>query len=121
MIIPLTPAQRAIAFAMTEDTGPDSLDAHVRKLMADLRLEGMHVRNSVGSRRGFPDWEIWGNRILWRELKSERGTLTVDQRRVGSLITKAGGDWAVWRPQHLVDGTIARQLARVAVAPREAA
>lgn len=111
---PLTPAQRAVAFAMTEDRGPDSLDAHVRRLMKDLGLEGMHVRNSIGSRRGFPDWEIWGTRIIYRELKTERGTLSDDQRHVSSLIKKAGGDWAVWQPHDLVDGTIAAQLRRIA-------
>lgn len=102
------------AWAMSEDRGPDSLEAHVRRLMKDLGLDGFHVRNSIGSRRGFPDWEIWGTSVLWRELKSERGRLSTDQRRVGSLITRAGGDWAVWRPRDLLDGTIARQLARIA-------
>lgn len=110
----LTPAQRSVAFAMLEDRGPDSLDAHVRKLMKDLGLDGYHTRNSVGSRRGFPDWEIWGTRIVHRELKTERGTLSPYQRRVGSLITRAGGDWAVWRPSDLLNGVIARQLAAIA-------
>ena len=119
---PLTPQQRTMAFAMPEDRGPDSLDAHVRRLMKDLGLEGFHVRNSIGSRRGFPDWEIWGTRILHRELKSERGALSVDQRRVGSLITRAGGDWAVWRPADLLNGTITRQLHRISVKlPKETA
>lgn len=117
--VPLTPAQRAVAFGMLEDRGDDSLDAHVRRLMKDLGLEGYHTRNSIGSRRGFPDWEIWGTRIIHRELKTERGVLSVDQRHVGSLITKGGGDWCVWRPRDLLDGTIARQLARIAF--REAA
>jgi len=114
MIVPLTEGQRKIAYSMAEDKGSDSLDAHVRKLMKDLGLEWMHVRNSIGSRRGFPDLEIWGTRILHRELKREDGRLTVDQRRVGSLIAKAGGDWAVWRPSDLLSGVIARQLAAIA-------
>lgn len=32
----------AIAAAMSEDRGPDSLDAHVRRLMKDLGLWGYH-------------------------------------------------------------------------------
>lgn len=109
------------AWSMLEDRGPDSLDSHVRRLMKDFGLDGFHCRNSIGSRRGFPDWEIWGTSVIWRELKTERGTLSVDQRRVGSLITRAGGDWSTWRPRDLFDGTIARQLAAIAGITKEAA
>lgn len=99
------------AGAMSEDRGPDSLDAHVRRLMRDLGLWGYHTRNSSGSERGFPDWVIIGNRIIYRELKAERGTLTPEQRDVGARITRAGGSWAVWRPRDLLDGTIGKELA----------
>jgi hypothetical protein len=103
------------AAAMAEDRGPDSLDAHVRKLIADLGLFGYHPRNSKGSAAGWPDWVIIGRAgILYRELKSEAGTLSPEQRRVGELITRAGGNWAVWRPRHLVDGSIGRELADLA-------
>jgi hypothetical protein len=58
------------AATMPEDRGPDSLDAHVRKLMADLGLFGYHTRNSKGSTAGWPDWVIIGRvGILYRELK----------------------------------------------------
>lgn len=102
------------AYKMLEDRGPDSLDAHVRKLMKLYGLDGFHCRNSIGSRRGFPDWEIWGTSTIWRELKTERGRLTVPQRRVGSLINRAGGDWQVWKPRDLFSGVIAAQLERIA-------
>lgn len=59
---------------------------------------------------GWPDLVIFGTGILWRELKSHTGILYPHQRRVGSLITAGGGDWCVWRPRDLVDGTIERQL-----------
>jgi hypothetical protein len=109
-------------WSMTEDRGPDSLEAHVRKLMKDMGLWGFHPRNSIGSARGWPDWVILGPAGgLHRELKSERGTLSVDQRRVGTLLRLAGFDWAVWKPRDLVSGTIAAQLARIAGLDREAA
>ena len=99
------------AATMPEDRGPDSLDAHVRKLMADLGLFGYHTRNSKGSTAGWPDWVIIGRvGILYRELKTEHGTVTPEQRHVGELITRAGGNWAVWRPRDLLDHTIAREL-----------
>ena len=104
-----------IAAAMPEDHGPGSLDAHVRKLIADLGLFGYHPRNSKGSQAGWPDWVIIGRGgILYRELKSEHGSLSPDQRHVGDLITKAGGNWRVWRPRDLLDRTIARELAGLA-------
>lgn len=99
------------AAAMPEDRGPDSLEAHVRKYIADLGLFGYHPRNSKGSAAGWPDWVIIGRAdILYRELKSESGTVTPEQRHVGELITRAGGNWAVWRPRDLLDHTIAREL-----------
>ena len=110
----LSAGQMAIAAAMSEDRGPDSLDAHVRKLMDDLGLWGYHPLNSIGSRRGWPDWTIIGKRIIYRELKSERGTLRPDQALVRDKILAAGGDWALWYPTDLMDGTIARELAALA-------
>lgn len=101
------------AAAMTEDRGPDSLDAHVRKLMKDLGLWGYHPLNSIGSRKGWPDWTIIGNRIIYRELKSERGTLRPDQALVRDLILAAGGDWALWRPSDLLSGRIASELTAI--------
>ena len=102
-----------IAEAMPEDRGPDSLEAHLRRLLADLGLFGYHPRRQAGSQPGWSDWVIIGNRILYRELKSESGVLSVAQRNVGARITGAGGDWAVWRPRDLLDGTIAKQLADI--------
>lgn len=102
------------AWSMLEDRGPDSLDAHVRRLMADLGLEGMHVRNSIGSAAGFPDWEIWGTWIMHRELKTESGTVSQAQWHVGSLINRAGGDWGIWRPRDYYSGTIEAELTKLA-------
>ena len=51
---------------------------------------------------------------IFAELKSERGVISLDQRRVGSRITRSGLYWVVWRPTQLLDGTIARRLARIA-------
>jgi hypothetical protein len=104
-----------IAAAMPEDRGPDSLEAHVRKLIADLGLFGYHPRNSKGSQAGWPDWVIIGRAgILYRELKAEHGSLSPEQRHVGELIARAGGNWRVWRPHDLLDRTIARELTDLA-------
>jgi hypothetical protein len=108
------------AAAMPEDRGPDSLDAHVRRLIADLGLWGYHARTSKGSEPGFPDWLIIGpHKVLYRELKSETGQLTSEQRRVGQMLRQAGQSWAVWRPSDLLSGLIARELADVAAVQLE--
>ena len=110
------------AWSMSEDRGPHSLEAHVKKLMGDLGLWGYHTRNSIGSERGWPDWTILGPAGgLFRELKSQRGQLSIDQRRVGSRLERAGFDWAVWRPADLISGVVAAQLSRIAGHHKEAA
>lgn len=52
---------------------------------------------------GFPDLTLVkpGVGILYRELKSDTGRLNANQEAWGNLITKAGGDWAVWRPRDI--------------------
>ena len=111
---PLPPGQAAIAAAMSEDKGPDSLDAHVVRLIADLGLWSFHARNSIGSQKGWPDRTILGKWIMHRELKRQNGKLTAGQRTVGDLIWAAGGDWVVWRPSDLLSGRIASELAALA-------
>jgi hypothetical protein len=117
----LSPGQRAIAAAMSEDRGPDSLDAHVRRLMADLGLWGFHVEQSLDvetkranvSRRGWTDWVIFGTGILYRELKTETGTLKPDQVKMRDRILAAGGNWGLWRPSDLLSKRIHRELTAI--------
>jgi len=110
------------AWSMPEDRGPDSLEANMRAIMKDLGLWGFHVRNSIGSERGWPDWVILGPRGgLHRELKSQRGALSPEQRSVGARLIAAGFNWGVWRPQDLFSGVIAAQLVRIAGIYEEAA
>ena len=91
------------------------LQEHVRQLCADLGLYHYHPHNSARSAPGWPDSTIIGRGgILYRELKTEHGSLSADQRHVGALIRQAGGNWAVWRPRDLLDGTIGRELANLA-------
>ena len=63
--------------------------------------EVYHTYNSQRSEPGFPDLVLARDRILYRELKSETGSLTFYQQKWGKAIEKAGGDWAVWRPSQI--------------------
>jgi hypothetical protein len=69
-----------------------------------------HVRDSKRGviqgpgAEGFPDLVLVGGspeRIVYRELKSEIGRLSADQKEWGRLLLEAGQDWAVWRPSDL--------------------
>jgi hypothetical protein len=95
---------------MSEDRGPDSLDAHVRKLMKDLGLLAFHTRDSRRSEQGYPDWTIVGKRVLFRELKTQRGRLSPSQKGWLAKLTAAGQDAGVWRPADLMSGRIAGEL-----------
>ena len=116
--VTLTPALREQARLMLEDRGQASLNAGIRELITDLGLYG--YRSNGGTERGWPDWVIIGPcGILYRELKTERGTLTPEQRDVGARITKAGGNWSVWRPVHLLSGEIGQELSSLAAVQLE--
>jgi hypothetical protein len=100
---------------MSEDRGPDSLDAHVRKLIRDLGLLAYHTHDSRRSHSGYPDWTIcgpWG--VMFRELKRQNGIVTLAQRQWIDMLDMSGADADVWRPEDLLSGRIARELAALA-------
>ena len=100
-----------IAAAMTEA----ELEEHVRELCKGLGILRIHVYNSRGTTPGVPDDVLIGPRgVLWRELKTMRGKVTPAQRAMGEALHAAGQDWAVWRPDYLLSGGIALELAALA-------
>ena len=65
------------------------------------RSRGWRVYHTYDSRRsepGFPDLVLVRNEVLYRELKAEKGRLTDAQKAWGESLTKAGANYAVWRP-----------------------
>lgn len=101
----------AVAKAVTEA----ELQSWVLELCTVL---GMLTFHSGDSRRdssaGFPDLVIVGTRgVLYRELKTMRGTIRVEQQRWISRLNAAGQDAAVWRPTSWFDDRIARELKAV--------
>lgn len=60
---------------------------------------------------GWPDLCLIGRgRVVFAELKSERGDVRPEQWAVGDML-RAVAEWYVWRPKELDDGTIYRTLA----------
>lgn len=110
--VPLA-GQARIAAAMSEDRGPTSLDAHVRKLVSDLGLRWYHTHDSRRSPSGFPDLVIVGRRVIYRELKRESGKPSPAQEEWLGVLAEAGEDVGVWRPSDLLSGRIARELVAI--------
>jgi hypothetical protein len=100
---------------MSEDRGPDSLDAHVRRLCDDLGLLRYHTHDSRRSPRGYPDLTICGlGGVAFRELKAQRGKISREQQVWLDALAAAGADVDTWRPADLLSGRIARELAALA-------
>lgn len=88
----------------------------IRAMVKDLGLLAFHAADSRRSwGRGYPDLTIVGKAgCIWREYKTGHGSLSPEQRQWGDALRAAGQRWSVWRPRHLLDGSIGRELADVA-------
>jgi hypothetical protein len=100
------------AAAMTEAALMEAIRAMVR----DLGLLAFHAADSRRSwGRGYPDLTIAGRGgCIWRECKTQAGSLSPGQRQWGDTLKRAGQNWRVWRPSDLLDGTIAKELTDLA-------
>lgn len=49
--------------------------------------------------KGFPDLVLTRDRLLFAELKTDAGRLTVEQRHWLDALQRAGAEVAVWRPR----------------------
>jgi len=109
-------ARQVLAAAMTEA----ELERQVRDLITGLGLLGYHTRDSRRSDKGFPDFVICGSRVLYRELKREKGRVTDDQRQWIHALSAAGADAGIWWPSCLLSGRIAAELTAVSRLARAA-
>lgn len=72
-----------------------------------------HVFDSRRSAPGFPDLVLVNTRIgriLWRELKTNKGRVSPDQQAWLDGLTACGMDASVWRPNDLDSGWILAEL-----------
>lgn len=100
------PPQPSMAARMPEK----ELQQLVSDLCGWLGLFHYHPRISTGSARGWPDSTIIGQRVIYRELKTQIGRLTPEQRVVGERLKAAGADWGIWRPSDWLSGAIETEL-----------
>lgn len=101
--------RRVVAAAMSERELQDLvLDA-----ARHLGWRAYHTHDSRRSEPGFPDLVLVhrrGRRVLWRELKAQRGVLTRAQAGWLDDLVAVGADARVWRPADWLAGTIADEL-----------
>lgn len=72
-----------------------------------------HTHNSKRSAPGFPDLVMVSTRhgrILYRELKTTKGRVTVEQQTWLDALEATGQDASVWRPADLLSGRIVAEL-----------
>jgi VRR-NUC domain len=105
------------------------LQSAVIELAQMLKWRVMHQRPGLtqsghwrtatqGDGKGWPDLVLVRDRVLYRELKSARGTLSVEQQDWIKALKRAGADVDVWRPSDWYDGTIEAQLREEAPDPK---
>lgn len=88
---------------------------HVAHFRAAMTGKGRWVTPVAADGKGYPDLTIVGpGGVVWRELKTDRGWLTPEQKVWAQRLVEAGADVAVWRPRNLTDGRIGATLARLA-------
>jgi hypothetical protein len=98
---------------MTRHRLEKSFQASVVELARVLGWRAFYVTDSRGSPPGWPDLTLGRDGVLlFRELKAEKGRLSMEQREWADLLTAAGMDWAVWRPSDwsLIEATLRGQL-----------
>ncbi|QDH85747.1 VRR-NUC domain-containing protein [Brevibacterium phage AGM7] len=89
------------------------LQDQIIELAKRMGLIVYHTHNSRRSEPGFPDIVLVHpkqRRVMWRELKSETGTTTPEQKVWISTLSLVGEDVDVWRPRDWVSGRIEREL-----------
>lgn len=72
-----------------------------------------HDYDSRRSTPGFPDLVLVHpkqKRVIWRELKSEKGVTSSEQKVWLSSLLLVGEDVDVWRPRDWVSGRIEKEL-----------
>jgi hypothetical protein len=64
---------------------------------------------------GFVDLVLVGrDQVLFRELKTRRGVLSVDQKAWGTILERNGADYSVWRPADWAERIITELGGKVA-------
>lgn len=98
---------------------PDTVAERVFQSNVEARavrygLKVYHTHDARGSQRGWPDLVVAGpGGVIFRELKTAKGKLTLDQIQWIELLARSGLDAGIWRPEHIRSGLITHTFARL--------
>ncbi|MGA8330414.1 MAG: VRR-NUC domain-containing protein [Mycobacterium sp.] len=84
----------------------------VMELCAWLQYPAYHTHDSRRSVPGFPDLVIAipGEKVLYRELKTDKGRISPTQAQWIEALTSSGADVGVWRVSDWHSGVIRSEL-----------
>lgn len=107
---------RELVLTMKDAKPPISESAFQDRLIAEARLRGWLVahfrpgrtatgwRTPVQGDAGFPDLVlVRGGRLIWAELKSEKGKLSEKQEKWIRALRECGCEVHIWRPSSISD------------------
>lgn len=78
------------------------LQSEVEKIAMRAGWRIYHTRRSKGSAEGFPDLvAVRGNRVLYAELKTQRGVVSAEQTKWLDDLAGAGCEAYLWRPSDM--------------------
>ncbi len=87
-------ARRTLHQAMSEQEWQRT----ITELATTLNWAWYHTHDSRRSPAGFPDLVLTRERVIFAELKRQRGRLTYEQHRWRCQLIEAGAEHYVWRP-----------------------
>ena len=73
--------------------------AEIIKMAQSLGWTAYHTYNSLNSEPGFPDLVLVRDRVIFREVKTAKGTVSPPQHRWIKMLRDAGEDAGIWRPR----------------------
>lgn len=98
-------------------TSEAQLQAQVIELANLLHIKHYHTFDSRRSVDGWPDLVLVGAGMIIRELKTEKGVESVEQKRWMAALRYAGLDVDVWRPSDWASGRISREMRALGRSP----
>ena len=95
----LLPQERESTGEMTEK----QFQSHIVHFAKTRGWLVYHTHDSRRSEPGFPDLVLVRGRVLFRELKTDKGKISPAQKEWAASLEQAESDYKLWRPSMMTD------------------